>query len=217
MSEPLVATVAAAHDPPVRFGPALAASFRMLRERSVVTIGLGAAVVLSLLSVCCGLGLITTPWFLCELFAVQLALCTRTPVARGRWFVPAALILLGAVLMVSAVAALTLLGAGAELTSAGAAQDSFDLMLRSGGIAALVSSVLALLLAAPWLYGPLILLEQRARFDVAILESVRLMVRHGGFASLRLSLGAHLVQASPLIAAALLARVTCCSRRRSCA
>ena len=199
---------AAAHDRSVRLGPALSASFGMLRERSVVTIGLGAAVVLSLLSVCCGLGFITTPWFLCELFAVQLALCTRTSVVRGRAFVPAALILLGAVLMVSAVAALTLLGAGAELTSAGVAQDSFDLMLRSGGIAALVSSVLALLLAAPWLYGPLILLDQRTRFDVAILESVRIMVKHGGFASLRLSLGAHLVQASPLMLAALLARIT---------
>src|SRR5512139_2689414 len=97
-----------------RAAPALLASVRMLRARPVVTLSLGAAVVLSLLSVCCGLGLLTTPWFLCELFAVQLALCTGKPVARGLSFVPAGVIMLGAVLLVSAVAWIALLGAGPE-------------------------------------------------------------------------------------------------------
>ncbi|MEY4576621.1 MAG: hypothetical protein RL701_1324 [Pseudomonadota bacterium] len=194
------------HD--TRVGLALAGSIRMLRERSVVTLGLGAAVMLSLLSVCCGgLGLITTPWFMCELFAVQLALCTGVPVTRGGPFVSASLLLLGAVLMVSAVGALTLLGAGPELSAQGLGQESFEAVLRSGGAAAVISSVTALLLAAPWLYAPLILLEQRTRFDLALVESVHLVVERGLFASLRLSLGAHAVQASPLILAAALARL----------
>ncbi|MET0389460.1 MAG: hypothetical protein ABW321_26030, partial [Polyangiales bacterium] len=126
--------------------PALAASVRMLRQRTVVTLGLGAAVVLSLLSVCCGLGLITTPWFICELFGVQLALCVGTPVVRGVSFVSAVLVLLGAVLMVSTVGALTLLsGAGPALDAHGALPGGLDAAFQSGGTAAVLSSLIALL------------------------------------------------------------------------
>jgi hypothetical protein len=185
-------------------GPALAASFASLRKRGVVTIGLGAAVVLSLLSVCCGLGLATTPWFMCELLAVQLALLTEQPVTRGIAFVPAGSILLGAVLMVSAVAWLTLLGAGAELPSEYPQLLRFGGLMKSGGAAALISSTLALLLVAPLLYAPLILIEQGTRVDHALAESVRLVVVAGAVASVRLSLCAHLVQAAPLLLAVMM-------------
>jgi hypothetical protein len=188
-------------------GAALAASFGMLRRRVIVTTGLGAAVVFSLLSVCCGIGLFTTPWFICELFAVQIALCTERPIARGMSFVPAGAILLGAVLMVSAVAWITLLGAAPDMPGTAQAPQllSFTALMRSGGAAALISSSLALLVIGPLLYAPLILIEQQTRFDAALVESVRLVVVSGMFKNLGLSMCAHLVQASPLLLSSVLA------------
>lgn len=190
-----------------RMAAALHASLRMLRARKLVSLALGAAVVLSLLSVCCGVGLFTTPWFMCELFAVQLALCTGQDVRRAASFFPAGLILLGAVLMVSAVAAISLLGASTSLGAEPLPLDSLSNVLRSGGVAALLCSVVALLVVVPLLYAPLFLIEQRTSFDVALTESVRLMVARGVFSSVRLSLSAHLVQASPLILGGLAARL----------
>lgn len=185
---------------------ALAASVGMLRERSVVSLGLGAAVVLSLLSVCCGVGLLTTPWFMCELYAVQIALSAREPVVRGVPSVIAALILLGAVLMVTAVAAITLLAASPELSFSVLGREDLDaVLLQRGALTALIGSAMALLLATPWLYAPLLLIEQRTRFDLALVESVRLVVVQGALRSVRLSLCAHALQASPLLLAAGLA------------
>jgi hypothetical protein len=188
-------------------GAALAASFRMLKRRVIVTTGLGVAVVFSLLSVCCGVGLFTTPWFMCELFAVQIALCTERPVVRGTSFIPAGAILLGAVLMVSAVAWITLLGAAPDMPGTTSAPQllSFTALMQSGGAAALISSMLALLVVGPLLYAPLILIEQQTRFDAALVESVRLVVVSGMFKNLGLSMCAHLVQASPLIVSSVLA------------
>ena len=85
--------------------------------------------------------------------------------------------------------------------------DSLGAVLRSGGVAALLSSVVALIVVVPLLYAPLILIEQRTSFDLALVESVRLMVARGVFASLRLSLCAHLVQVSPLLIGGLAARL----------
>lgn len=182
-------------------GPAFVASLRMLRARSVVTLALGAAVVLSLLSVCCGLGLVTTPWFLCELFAVQLALCVGRPMARGMAFVPAGLVMLGAVLLVSAVAWITLLGSGPELPNQTPRLFNLTTLMQSGGFYAVISSAIALLVITPLLYAPLILIEQQTQFDAALIESVRLVVTRGVFASVSLSLFAHALQVVPLLVA----------------
>jgi hypothetical protein len=175
----------------------------MFRARPVVTSALGAAVVLSFLSVSCLLGLFTTPWFLCELFVVQIGLATRQPVQRSLSFVPAGAILLGAVLIASAVSAvaITLLGAGPGLTAQGLSPEGLDAVLRSGGLLALVSGVIALIVVVPLLYAPFVLIEQRLRFDIALVESVRLLVARGIFASVKLSLVAHAVQVSPLLVA----------------
>jgi hypothetical protein len=186
-------------------GPAFVASLRLLRARSVVTPSLGAAVVLSLLSVCCGIGLITTPWFLCELFALQLALCTGRPMVRGMSFIPAGLVMLGAVLLVSAVAWITLLGTGPELSNQTPRLFNFTTLMRSGGFYAIMASAIALLVIAPLLYAPLILIERQTRFDAALLESVRLVVTHGVLANLVLSLVAHAVMVMPLLIATALA------------
>jgi hypothetical protein len=186
-----------------QIGPAFGASVRMLRERTTVMLGLGAAVVFSLLSVCCVIGFATTPWFMCELFGLQLALSTGNPVARGLWFIPAGLLLLVTVLLVSAVAWITLLGTGPELSSQVPRLFSLTLLMRTGGFYAVISSGIALLVIAPLLFAPLLILEQHWRFDAALVESVRLVVTRGVIGHLRLSLCAHGLQIAPLLAAAL--------------
>jgi hypothetical protein len=183
-------------------GPAFLASLRFLRQRPVVLPALGAAIVLSLLSVFCGIGLATTPWFICELFAMQLALSTgKTLSHRASWF-SAGAILLGAVVLVTGVVALTLVGAGAELPPEATPVSGMTTLLRSSGFYAATSGTLALLFLVPVLYAPLVLLERGSTLPEALLESVRIVVRHGLWTSLCLSLAAHGVQLAPLIAAA---------------
>jgi hypothetical protein len=185
--------------------PLLRASFSLLRARPVVTLALGAAVVLSLLSVCCGVGLLTTPWFMCELFALQLSEATGRPVARNLSWFPAGGVLLGAVLLVSSAAWLTLLGASPDLPLDAVQSASLSSLVKSGGFFATLSSTIALLFILPFLYCPLILIEERARFDRALLESARRVVSGGALAHVRFSLFAHALQVAPPVLAALLA------------
>jgi hypothetical protein len=190
---------AAAENSELALGPAFVASLALLRKRPVVLPALGAAIVFSLSSICCGIGLFTTPWFICELFATQLALCTGQPALHSRSWIPAGLILLGAVLLVMGTSSLTLLGASPELPPDGAQLSGIGTLMRSGSFYAAISSTLSLLFIVPVLYAPLVLIDRRAGFEEALLESVRIVVRRGVFASLTLSLAANLVQFSPLL------------------
>ncbi len=182
-------------------GPPFLASLRLLRHRPIVLPALGAAIVFSMGSVCCGIGLVTTPWFICELFATQLAICIGRPVGHSSSWLPAGAILLGAVLLVIGTTSLTLVGAGPDLPPDGVQLTGVATLMRSGGFFAAISATLALLFVVPILYAPLVLIERRAGFEEALLESVRIVVRRGVAASLVLSLAAHLVQVSPLLAA----------------
>src|SRR5690606_12565882 len=92
---------------PVAVGPNLRASFSLVRSRALAMIALGSAVVLGLVSVCCGIGVFTTPWLLCELLAMQLAEALGAPIARGSSWIYAGMILAGAVLFTAAVGWLT--------------------------------------------------------------------------------------------------------------
>jgi hypothetical protein len=190
---------AAADHTGLALGPAFVASLGLLRQRPVVLPALGAAIVFSLSSLCCGIGLITTPWFICELFATQLALCTGNPALHSKSWIPAGLILLGAVLLVMGTASLTLLGAGPDLPPDTAQLSGLATLMRSGGFFAAISSTLALLFIVPVLYAPLVLIERRAGFEEALLESVRIVVRRGIVASLSLSFAANVVMFSPLL------------------
>src|SRR3954468_10386202 len=129
-----------------RIWPALQASASLLRARPVVTLALGAAVVLSLLSVCCGVGLFTTPWFMCELFALQLFEHSGRAAPRQLSLLCARLVLLGAVLLVSSVAWLTLLGSSPELAAEIPRASSVSALMKSGGFFAALGSVVAVLL-----------------------------------------------------------------------
>jgi hypothetical protein len=190
---------AAAESAELALVPAFVASFRLLRKRPVVLPALGAAIVFSLSSICCGIGLFTTPWFICELFATQLALCSGQPALHSRSWIPAGGILLGAVLLVMGTASLTLLGASPDLAPDGAQLSGIGTLMRSGGFFAAISSTLALLFIVPVLYAPLVLIDRRAGFEEALLESVRIVMRRGIVASLTLSLVANVVQVSPLL------------------
>src|SRR6185312_8637396 len=104
---------------------------------------LGAAIAFSLLSTCCGLGLFTTPFFICELLALQLSVTTGRMVARGRAYVRACLLVFGVMLMVGAVLVISLLGSTREALS------------PTGVAAALAGSAAAWLVITPLLYAPL--------------------------------------------------------------
>lgn len=191
----------------LRIGPALKASAKLFAGKPVVTLSLGAAVVLSLVSVCCGIGVFTTPWFMCELFALQLADSGGRPVSRQRSWFSAGSVLLGAVLLVASVAWLTLLGASPELDVIAPHAASVSSLMRSGGFFSVLGSAIAVLFILPFLYCPLILLEERARFDAALLESVRRVVAGGVLAHVRFSLFAHALQVAPTALAAVFALV----------
>lgn len=197
--QPARAFVPRAEHAGLALGPAFIASVRLLRQRPVVLPALGAAIVFSLSSVCCGIGLFTTPWFICELFATQLAQLTGKPALHSKSWIAAGMILLGAVLLVMGTASLTLLGAGPDLPPNAAQLSGLGTLMRSGSFYAAISSTLALLFIMPVLYAPLVLIDRRAGFEEALLESVRIVVRRGVVASLLLSLTAHVVQISPLL------------------
>ncbi|HEX7478808.1 MAG TPA: hypothetical protein VF331_13465 [Polyangiales bacterium] len=183
--------------PALRVWPVLQASFGLLRARPVVTLALGTAIVLSLSSVCCGLGLITTPWFMCELFALQLAQASGAAVSRTLSWIAASLLLLGAVLLVCAVAGLTLLGTAPELLVFEAEPLGLSLLARSTPFYALLASGVAVMFVLPFLFAPLILIEHAASLDSAVLESARRVMAGGPGQHARLSLAAHALQVAP--------------------
>jgi len=186
--------------------PSLVGSARLFARRPLLLIALGGAVVLSLISVCCGIGVLSAPWFMCELFALQLGLQRGQPLERNEGWLGAALILFGAVLLVGSVAWLAALGLGPDMQLAasapGPAPESYG---GAPGLPAAACTVLALVFVLPYLYAPLILLERGGTFGAAVLDSARLVQLGGLFSQLGLSLAAHLLIALPVLVPALLA------------
>jgi len=186
----------------VGVGRSLRQSWGLLRARPGVMIALGGGVVLSLISVCCGIGVVMAPWLLCELVALQLAETQGRPVERNRSWVGAGLILLGAVMLTASVGWLTWLGLGTDATQFAATARSMTMRVVDGaGLVATASALVSLVFVLPFVYAPLILLEARANFGDAILESARLTDLGGASRSFGLSLAANIVQLSPVLAA----------------
>ena len=102
----------------LRASSVLRAALSLVVARPFANVALGSAVVVSLVSVCCGLGLLTTPWFMCELFALQLSQLRDRPVPRRLSWVWAAGVQMAAVLLVSLVGSLAILGLSADLPGA---------------------------------------------------------------------------------------------------
>lgn len=182
-----------------RVNAALAASFAAFRKRPGTSSALGAAAGLSLLSVCCGLGLLTTPFFICQLLALQLGAATGNHFARGPAFVRAGAVLFAFMLMVGAVTVISLLmGSNAGGPSA---------LSPSGVGAALLGSAVAWLLIAPLMYAPLMLLEHPVSPELALARSAQITLRTGVLAHARLAFAVFCLQHAPLLLGAWLISV----------
>ncbi len=158
----------------------VAPSIGVLVRHPVVSLSLGAAIVLSLLAVPTGLGALVTPWFMCELFAVQLASLGETPQPRGRGWVSAALVVLLVVVVIALAGWIAALGFGPDVTTADRSEAPLpwpEALRRVGLICG--TGGLAVAASTPFVYAPLVLLDRGGRLGGAVLESAAL-VRHGG-------------------------------------
>ncbi len=187
----------------------LSASWSMLRRHPVVSAALGSAVVLSLASVLFGIGVIVAPWFVCEIFALQLAILLDRPTERTRAWVSAGLLALGMVGLVAEATYIALLAIGPDVSTADSAAGPLPWPEALERVA-LIATVTALTVGfiAPFAYAPLILIERGGRLGEAVLESAWL-VRRGGLARhWALAFLAHLLPLAPAILAAVVAART---------
>lgn len=186
-----------------RLDPAALArgSLRLLRAHPVVSLSIGSAVVLTLLAVPTGLGALLAPWFVCELFAVQLAMLGETPEPRGRGWASAALVVFFTVVVIAIAGWIAALGFGPDFTTAdrSLAPLPWPEALRRG---LLVAGTLALAVAAgtPFIYTPLVLLDRGGRLGGACLESAALVRRGGALRHYALAFFAYLLSLSPALA-----------------
>ena len=182
----------------------LARSWAVLRAHPVVASALGGAVVLSMASMLFGIGVVVTPWFVCEIFALQLAVLNDAPTRRTAAWIRAGLLVMG---LVGVVIAATLLGAlaiGPDVSTAdsAAAPLPWPEALRQVALIATVGT-LTVGFIAPFAYAPLILIERGGRVGEAILESAWLVRRGGLLRHWALVFLAHLLPLAPAIVAAL--------------
>jgi hypothetical protein len=192
----------------------LRGSALLLRQRPLLMGSLGLAVVLGLIAACCGVGALIAPLFLCELLALQMAHAralgrdaqapASEPVAsvvRHRGWVAACVVLLGAVALTASVGWLVALGLGTEIIDDSAAWPGPAWLLVPA------SALIALVFVLPFLYAPLLLIEQASTLPAALLESARIVYAAGALGQLALSFFANFVQVSPLVLGSLLAHV----------
>ncbi len=175
-------------------------SLRLLALHPVVSLAIGSAVVLTLLAVPTGLGALLAPWFVCELFAVQLAILGESPERRGRGWASAALVVFLTVVVIAIAGWIAALGFGPDFTTADRALAPLPWpeALRRG---LLVAGTLALAVAAgtPFIYTPLVLLDRGGRLGGACLESAALVRRGGALGHYALAFFAYLLSLSPAL------------------
>ncbi len=180
----------------------LSRAYQLFAQRAFVNVALGAAVVLSMIAVCCGIGAISAPWFMAELLAVQLAEAHGQRLPRTKGWIAATSVLLAAVLLVAASAWLTTLAFETQVQQADAAAGSsvwLTLPQFSGFLIAALTTVVALAAVIPLFYAPVILLDRGGNVGGALLESVRLVIEGGFVRHLAISLTSHTIQLSPLL------------------
>ncbi len=168
------------------------------------SMALGAAIVLSLCAVCAGLGAVVGPWFVVELYGVQLAASTGVARERTRGWIAAAFVVLLTVVVVSLAGWLAALGFGPDVPTADAATTPLpwpEALRRIGLIAG--ATALAVGFTAPFLYAPLILIDRGGLLGGALIESA-FLVRTEGIARhlLRTSI-VYALQLSPALLAAM--------------
>jgi hypothetical protein len=175
---------------PVRMralGPADAfrESWRLFRLRPGATLALGAALLTSLLAVCCMLGVVAAPWFLCELFAMQIALGSGQRPARTRAWLWAGFVQMVAVILLCAVVGLTLLSVGVDIAH------SVLVWILAGSF--------TLSLTVYFEHAPAILLDRGGNLTTALLESARVVQASGAVRTWFTSGLAHALSLGPIV------------------
>lgn len=185
-------------------GPLLARSWGIVRAHPVVTTALGLAVLLSFASMLLGIGVVVTPWFVCEIFALQLAVLTDRPTARSLAWVRAAALVLGMTGVVVAATFVAALAIGPDVSTADAAAAPLpwpEALRRVLQIATVTGLTVGFI--APFQYAPLILIERGGTVGAAVLESAWLVRRGGLVRHWLLAFAAHLLPLLPALVAAI--------------
>ncbi|MDB4985180.1 MAG: hypothetical protein JWN04_358 [Myxococcaceae bacterium] len=184
-------------------GPAeaLRQSWALFKLRPVSTLSVSLALLTSLFAVCCGLGIVAAPWFMCELFALQISGGTGRETQRSSAWLWAGLVQLLAVLVLCSLAFLTLLALGPDVLLGGVAQasspttarlvESLTLLFGAGG--------LALALVVHFEHAPSILIDRGGSLSFALLESARLVSATGVVRCWLTSIAAHGLQLAPAV------------------
>lgn len=178
----------------------LRVSWEVWRRHPVVSAALGGAVVLSLASTVFGIGVLVTPWFVCEIFALQLSVLTDRPTVRSGAWIRAGLLALLMVGMVALATWLAALAIGPDVSTADSAVGPLpwpEALERVALIAAVTALTVGFI--APFSYAPLILIERGGRIGAAVLESAWLVRRGGLVRHWVLVFLAHLLPLAPAI------------------
>jgi hypothetical protein len=182
-------------------GAAFRESLALFLRRPFATLALGLALLTSLVAVCCGLGVVAAPWFLGELFALQIALGTGVRVARTRAWLWAFVLQMVAVLILCTVVGLTLLSVGPDVVVGGAHENTGTLaagVAHSVGVW-LVAGGLTLALTVYFEHAPALLLDRGGPLTGALLESARLVADSGVLRTWFTSGIAHGLQLAPIV------------------
>ncbi|MFT3927121.1 MAG: hypothetical protein QM778_31535 [Myxococcales bacterium] len=183
---------------------ALQESVRLFRRRPWATLGLGGALLTSLAAVCCGLGIFAAPWFLCELFALQIGLgkdpqgLEHPPKRTTAWFAAAG-VQMAAVTVLGAIATLSLVALGPDVVLGGislGAPAGTEQLLKSLGVP-LLASCLVIAVSVHFEHAPAILIDRGGGLHAALLESARLVSESGALRTWLTSLVAHALQMLP--------------------
>ena len=170
-------------------------------RRPLATLALGLALLTSLVAVCCGLGVVAAPWFLGELFALQITLGTGVRVARTRAWLWAFVLQMVAVMILCTVVGLTLLSVGPDVV-VGGSLDSTGTLARDVAHSVLVFVVaggLTLALTVYFEHAPALLLDRGGQLTAALLESARLVADSGALRTWFTSGIAHGLQLAPIV------------------
>ncbi len=183
-------------------------SWGVLVAHPFVAAALGAAVVLSFASTLFGIGVFVTPWFVCEIFALQLTILTgRSIVRRASWF-RAGVFVLGMVGVVVAATWIASLAIGPDVSTADSAAGPLpwaEAAQRVGLIATVTAVAIGFI--TPFQYAPLVLIGRGGTMGAAALESAWLVRRGGLVRHWALAFAALLLPLAPaLIAAVVVAR-----------
>ena len=160
----------------------------------------GFCIVVSMGAVCCGVGLLTAPWFAAELLGLQLAWSLGVSIDRkGSWW--------WAIVFLSLVAGVVV-ATGALTMSSWVQADATDLAMGFsdssvglGVVFGLVGITIANLILMPYLFAAPILIDRGGGLGAALADSARLVAEAGVLRFIAFGFLMILVYGSPVVVA----------------